>query len=335
MNYMLNNKTILITGGTGSFGKKFTERILKEYNPKKIIIYSRDEYKQYVMAKQFSKHKAKLRFFIGDVRDRDRLYRAFEGVDVVIHAAALKHVTIAEYNPIEAINTNINGAINVINAAIDCGVKKIVALSTDKAVSPINLYGATKLVSDKLFVSANAYVGKKDTVFSVVRYGNVSGSRGSVIPFFKTLIDQGEEELPITDFRMTRFWITLDQGVDLVFKALEEAKGGEIYVSKIPSYKITDLAKAMLKKAKLKEIGIREGEKLHEVMITPEDSMFTYDYGDHYIIYPNFDWWDTKKHFKTGGKKVADGFIYSSDGNPEWLDKNSIEIRFKEIDIVF
>ncbi len=333
---MLNNKTILITGGTGSFGKKFTERILKEYNPKKIIIFSRDEYKQYMMAKQFAKHKAKLRFFIGDVRDKDRLYRAFDGVDVVIHAAALKHVTIAEYNPIEAINTNVNGAINVINAAIDKGVKKIVALSTDKAVSPINLYGATKLVSDKLFVSANAYVGAKDTTFSVVRYGNVSGSRGSVIPFFKTLIDQGEKELPITDMRMTRFWITLDQGVDLVFKAINEAKGGEIYVSKIPSYKITDLAKAMFPKAILKEVGIREGEKLHEVMITPEDSMSTYDYGDHYIIYPNFDWWDTEKHLKTGGKKVSEGFRYSSDGNEKWLDKiDVLQKMLKTIDIVY
>lgn len=332
---MLNDKAILITGGTGSFGKKFTQRILAEYYPKKIIIYSRDEYKQYMMRKQFAKYDEKLRFFIGDVRDKGRLYRALDGVDIVIHAAALKHVTVAEYNPMEAIKTNIDGAKNVIDAAIDCGVKKIVALSTDKAVSPINLYGATKLVSDKLFVSANAYVGGKDTTFSVVRYGNVSGSRGSVIPFFKTLIDSGKKELPITDFRMTRFWITLDQGVDLVFKAIEEAKGGEIYVSKIPSYKITDLAKAMLPNAKLEEVGMREGEKLHEVMITAEDSMFTYDYGDHYIIYPNFDWWDTEKYLKRGGSKVEEGFRYSSDNNSQWLDTKEMTKRLEKIDIVY
>jgi FlaA1/EpsC-like NDP-sugar epimerase len=222
---MLNNKRILITGGTGSFGKKFTERILNEFSPRCIVIYSRDEYKQYVMQKQFAKYNEQLRFFIGDVRDKDRLYRAFEGVDVVIHAAALKHVTAAEYNPIEAIKTNIHGAMNIVDAAIDRGVKKIVALSTDKAVNPVNLYGATKLVSDKLFTSANAYVGGRDTSFSVVRYGNVTGSRGSVVPFFQSLIDNGEKNLPITDQRMTRFWITLDQGVDLVFKAIEEARG--------------------------------------------------------------------------------------------------------------
>lgn len=331
---MLNDKTILITGGTGSFGKKFTERILKEYNPKKIIIYSRDEYKQYMMRKQFAKHDEKLRFFIGDVRDKERLYRALDGVDVIIHAAALKHVPVCEYNPMEAIKTNIDGAKNIIDAAIDRGVKKIVALSTDKAVNPVNLYGATKLVSDKLFVSANAYVGSKDTAFSVVRYGNVSGSRGSVIPFFKSLIDKGEKVLPITDFKMTRFWITLDQGVDLVFKAIEESKGGETYVSKIPSYKISDLAKSMLPSAKLEEVGIREGEKLHEVMITPEDSMSTYEYGDHYIIYPNFDWWNTEKHLKKGGKKVTEGFRYSSDDNPEWLDVVDMQKRLKTIDIV-
>jgi UDP-N-acetylglucosamine 4,6-dehydratase (inverting) len=332
---MLNNKVILITGGTGSFGKKFTKRILSEYKPKKIIIYSRDEYKQYMMRKEFAKYDDKLRFFIGDVRDKDRLYRAFDGVDVVIHSAALKHVDIAEYNPIEAINTNVNGAINVINTAIDRGVKKVVALSTDKAVHPINLYGATKLVSDKLFVSANAYVGNKDTSFSVVRYGNVSGSRGSVIPFFKTLIKKGEKVLPITDFRMTRFWITLDQGVDLVFKALKESKGGEVYVSKIPSYLITDLALAMHPEVELKEVGIREGEKLHEVMITPEDSLSTYDYKDHFIIYPNFDWWNVSQHFKQGGKKVKEGFKFSSDKNKLWLYKEHIIEHLKTIDIVF
>lgn len=332
---MLNNITILITGGTGSFGKKFTERILKKYNPKKLIIYSRDEYKQYIMRKQFAKYDEKLRFFIGDVRDKDRLYRAFDGVDVVIHSAALKHVPICEYDPMEAIKTNIEGAENVIDAAIDRGVKKIIALSTDKAVNPVNLYGATKLVSDKLFVSANAYVGNKGTTFSVVRYGNVSGSRGSVIPFFKTLINEGKKTLPITDIRMTRFWITLDQGVDLVFQAIKESKGAEIYVAKIPSYKIVNLAKAMLSTAKLKEIGIREGEKLHEVMITPEDSRFTYDYGDYFIIYPNFDWWDFKKHFTKGGKRVAEGFRYSSDSNSQWLSISEIKKRLKTIDIVY
>jgi UDP-N-acetylglucosamine 4,6-dehydratase (inverting) len=331
---MLNNKNILITGGTGSFGKKFAKRILSEYKPNKIIIYSRDEFKQYMMRKEFAEYDSQLRFFIGDVRDPERLHRALEGVDVVIHAAAIKHVPIAEYNPIEAINTNINGAKNVINACIDRGVKRIVALSTDKAVNPINLYGATKLVSDKLFVSANAYVGNKDITFSVVRYGNVSGSRGSVIPFFKGLIDKGVTDIPITDFKMTRFWITLDQGVDLVFKAINEAKGGEIYVSKIPSYKITDLALAMHSGANLIEIGIREGEKIHEVMITEEDSLHTYDYGDHYIIYPHFEWWDTNR-IKRRGKKVDLGFRYSSDNNDQFLNTKLLKKLLGEIDIVY
>jgi UDP-N-acetylglucosamine 4,6-dehydratase/5-epimerase len=332
---MLNNKTILITGGTGSFGQKFTKRILDEFNPRKIIIYSRDEYKQYMMRAKFTEHDKKLRYFIGDVRDKDRLYRAFNGVDVVIHAAALKHVTVAEYNPLEAIKTNINGAANIIDAAIDCGVKQVVALSTDKAVNPINLYGATKLVSDKLFVSGNAYAGGTKTIFSVVRYGNVTGSRGSVVPFFKRLVDGGAKELPITDFKMTRFWITLDQGVDLVFRALREAKGGEVYVSKIPSYKITDLARALGPNTELMEVGIREGEKLHEVMITEEDSRLTYDYGDHYIIFPHFDWWNTEQHFKQGGKLVEPGFRYASDNNEEWLSEEEMRSRLKDIDIVY
>ena len=332
---MLNNKTVLITGGTGSFGQKFAKRILSEYNPKKIIIYSRDEYKQYVMRAKFMEYDKKLRFFIGDVRDKDRLYRAFEGVDIVIHSAALKHVTIAEYNPIEAIKTNIDGAMNIIDASIDLGVKKVVALSTDKAVNPVNLYGATKLVSDKLFVSGNAYSGNKGTTFSVVRYGNVTGSRGSVVPYFKTMIKNGVNELPITDFRMTRFWITLDQGVDLVFKAIDEAKGGEIYVSKIPSYKVTELAKALKSDAKLKEVGIREGEKLHEVMITEEDSLLTYDYGDHYIIYPHFDWWDFNKSFKSGGPLVKPGFRYSSDNNENWLSEEEMREKLKQIEVVY
>src|SRR6056297_4142731 len=252
---MLNNKTILITGGTGSFGQRFAHRILEGFDPKKIIIYSRDEYKQYVMKSRFTNEmgaefvKEKLRFFIGDVRDKERLYRAFEGVDVVIHAAALKHVPVAEYNPIEAVRTNIDGAANIIDAAIDRGVERVVALSTDKGVNPINLYGATKLVSDKLFVSGNAYAGGRKTIFSVVRYGNVTGSRGSVVPFFAQKIEEGVEELPITDMRMTRFWITLTQGVELVFHALEHARGGEIFVSRIPSYSVADLARAMAPEA--------------------------------------------------------------------------------------
>lgn len=326
---MFNNKSILITGGTGSFGKKFTERILNEYDPKKIVIYSRDEFKQDVMKKEFTikfpEKVNKLRFFIGDVRDKDRLYRAFNGVDYVIHAAAMKQVPACEYNPFEAIKTNINGAQNIVDAAIDCRVKKVVALSTDKAVNPINLYGGTKLVSDKLFISGNAYSGEDGTIFSVVRYGNVAGSRGSVIPFFEELIKAGKKELPITDFEMTRFWITLDQGVDLVFKAIKESKGGETYISKIPSFKIIDLAKAMLDDVELKEVGIREGEKLHEVMITRDDSRSTYEYEKHYIIYPHFDWWHFESHFTPGGDLIKRGFEYDSGKNEQWL--NSYELR--------
>ena len=331
---MLNDKTILITGGTGSFGKKFTRRVLDEYNPKKIIIYSRDEYKQFLMQGQFQDHAKKLRFFIGDVRDEKRLYRAFDGVDVVIHAAALKQVPAAEYNPIEAVKTNIHGAENIINAAIDKGVQKVIALSTDKAVNPVNLYGATKLVSDKLFISGNAYVGDKDTLFSVVRYGNVSGSRGSVIPFFKSLLDENKNVMPITDSRMTRFWITLDEAVDLVIKAIEEAKGGELYVKKCPSFKITDLARAMKKDCEFENVGIRPGEKLHEVMVTEEDSRTTYEYDDHYVIYPDFDWWENINN-KSGGKKVEDRFRYSSDNNKEWLSVDKIRDLLGKIAIVY
>ncbi|WGS63894.1 UDP-N-acetylglucosamine 4,6-dehydratase (inverting) [Marinitoga aeolica] len=320
---MINGKSLLITGGTGSFGKMFTKILLESYDPKKIIIYSRDEFKQDVMRKElmfkYPDKMNKLRFFIGDVRDKERLYRAFDGVDYVIHAAAMKQVPACEYNPFEAIKTNIHGAQNIIDAAIDRGVKKVVALSTDKAVNPINLYGGTKLVSDKLFISANAYSGSKNTIFSIVRYGNVAGSRGSVIPFFKELIEKGIKELPITDFRMTRFWITLEQGVDLVIKALKESKGGETYISKIPSFKITDLAQAMLPGCKMKEIGIREGEKLHEVMITKDDSRTTYEYEKHYIIYPHFDWWNFESHFTPGGKLIEEGFEYNSGNNSEWL----------------
>ena len=332
---MLNNKTILITGGTGSFGKKFLEMIFDRYNPKKVIIYSRDEFKQSVMKSEYTNKvdMSKVRFFIGDVRDKERLYRAFAGVDYVIHAAAMKQVPTCEYNPFEAIKTNIHGAQNVIDAALDCGVEKVVALSTDKAVNPINLYGGTKLVSDKLFIAANAYKGENyKTVFSVVRYGNVAGSRGSVIPIFDNLIRQGITELPITDSRMTRFWITLEEGVELVFKALSESKGGETYISKIPSFHINDLAYAMCPEAKIKEIGIREGEKLHEVMITKDDSRSTYEYEKHYIIYPNFDWWSLDKYFTDGGKLVEEGFEYSSGTNSAWLDTNQLKNALSNLD---
>lgn len=331
---MLNNKTILITGGTGSFGKKFLEKIFAEYDPKKVIIYSRDEFKQSVMKTDYMDRvdMDRVRFFIGDVRDRERLYRAFEGVDYVIHAAAMKQVPTCEYNPVEAIKTNIHGAQNVIDAALDCGVKKVVALSTDKAVNPINLYGGTKLVSDKLFIAANAYRGNNyDTVFSVVRYGNVAGSRGSVIPIWKKIIDDGGKTLGVTDMRMTRFWITLDQGVDLVFKALHESKGGETYISKIPSFHIGDLAKAMLPDCKIDEFGIREGEKLHEVMVTKDDSLLTYEYEKHYIIYPHFEWWDFEAGFTEGGVKVADGFEYSSGTNTVWLGVEELKEALKHI----
>lgn len=318
---MLNDKTILITGGTGSFGKKCLEMILKNYTPHRIIIYSRDEYKQSVMKTEFSKQYdlSNVRFFIGDVRDKDRLYRAFENVDYVIHAAAMKQVPTCEYNPFEAIKTNIHGAQNVIDAAIDRKVQKVVALSTDKAVNPINLYGGTKLVSDKLFISANAYSKISGTKFSVVRYGNVAGSRGSIIPVFKNILDSGEHKFPITDMRMTRFWITLEQGVELVFKALRESQGGETYISKIPSFRIVDLAEAMCSDVSLNEIGIREGEKLHEIMITRDDSRTTYEYEKHYIIYPHFEWWDTKKNNIDGGKLVREGFEYNSENNNQWL----------------
>jgi len=322
---MLNGKTVLVTGGTGSFGHKFVEMVFKKYKPKKVIIYSRDEFKQDIMRKKFTEYNKYLRFFIGDVRDKDRMYRAFDGVDYVIHAAAMKQVPACEYNPFEAIKTNIHGAQNVIDAALDKGVKKVIALSTDKAVNPINLYGGTKLVSDKLFISANAYSGGKGTRFAVVRYGNVAGSRGSVIPFFKQLIESGEKKLPITDFRMTRFWITLEEGVELVFKALEEAKGGETYISKIPSFKITDLAKAMNPNAILEEVGIREGEKLHEVMIAKDDSRMTYEYDKHYIIYPHFDWWSSERHFTNGGKPIEEGFEYNSGTNTEWLSVEDLK----------
>ena len=328
---ILDDRTILVTGGTGSFGKRFTKYVLDNYNPKKIIIYSRDEYKQFVMQNEFKDYAEKLRFFIGDVRDKDRLYRAFKGVDFVVHAAALKQVPACEYNPNEAIKTNIHGAMNIIEAALDCGVSKVVALSTDKAVNPVNLYGGTKLVSDKLFIAANAYAGLKDINFSIVRYGNVAGSRGSIIPFFHDIIENGGDELPITDYRMTRFWISLEEGVKLVIKALEEANGGETFISKIPSFKITDLAQAMLPGCKMPEIGIRPGEKLHEIMVTSEDSMNTYEYDKHFIVYPQVKYTD-KQMIAPTGKKVADGFSYSSGNNTEWLSVEDIQNLLKDFD---
>ncbi len=331
---MLNDKTILITGGTGSFGKKFLEKIFAEYEPKKVIIYSRDEYKQSVMKLEYADKvdMSRVRFFIGDVRDKERMKRAFVGVDYVIHAAAMKQVPTCEYNPMEAIKTNIHGAQNVIDAALDCGVEKVVALSTDKAVNPINLYGGTKLVSDKLFIAANAYIGNNyNTVFSVVRYGNVAGSRGSVIPIWKKVIEDGGDTLGVTDMRMTRFWITLDEGVELVFKALRESKGGETYISKIPSFHIGDLAQAMLPGCKIDEFGIREGEKLHEVMVTKDDSFMTYEYENHYIIYPHFEWWNPERNYTQGGVKVSEGFEYNSGNNTQWLTVEELREALKHM----
>ena len=313
---MLNDKSILITGGTGSFGNTFVPMTLAKYNPKRLIIYSRDEMKQWDMAKKFQ-GDPRVRFFIGDVRDRERLYRALDGVDYVVHAAATKIVPTAEYNPFECVKTNINGAMNLIDACIDKGIKRVVALSTDKASSPVNLYGATKLASDKLFVAGNSYAGGHDTRFAVVRYGNVMGSRGSVIPFFLSIRDKGV--LPVTDERMTRFMISLEQGVELVWHAFDDMVGGEIYVKKIPSMKVTELAKAVAPEAKVEFVGIRPGEKLHEQMISPEDSFYTYEYPEHYKILPAIHNWDTTTERIKDGTKVPEGFEYSSDNNPEWM----------------
>ncbi|OUS22386.1 UDP-N-acetylglucosamine 4,6-dehydratase (inverting) [Litorivita pollutaquae] len=313
---MLTGSTILLTGGTGSFGSRFVPMTLEKYNPRRIIIYSRDEMKQWEMAKAYG-DDPRIRFFIGDVRDRERLYRALDGVDYVVHAAATKIVPTAEYNPFECVKTNINGAMNVIDACIDKGVKRCVALSTDKASSPVNLYGATKLASDKLFVSGNSYSGADKCRFSVVRYGNVMGSRGSVIPFFLTLPDGSE--VPITDPRMTRFMITLEQGVDLVWHAFDDMVGGEIYVRKIPSMVITDIAKAVKPGAAQKVIGIRPGEKLHEQMIGPEDAPHTYEYDDYFKIIPAIHNWSKDPVRIKDGKQVAEDFTYASDNNAEWM----------------
>jgi UDP-N-acetylglucosamine 4,6-dehydratase (inverting) len=318
---MLSNQTILITGGTGSFGNTFVPMTLNKYNPKKIIIYSRDEMKQWEMAKKFE-GDSRVRFFIGDVRDKERLYRALDGVDYVVHAAATKIVPTAEYNPFECIKTNIIGAMNLIEACIDKKVKRVVALSTDKASSPANLYGATKLASDKLFVAGNSYAGGHNTRFSVVRYGNVMGSRGSVIPFFLSIKEKGV--LPITDERMTRFMITLEQGVELVWHTFSDMEGGEIYVKKIPSMNIIDIAQAVAEDAEMEIIGIRPGEKLHEQMISAEDSYFTYEYLKHYKILPAINNWDSSPARIKDGKKVEEGFVYSSDTNGDWMSSGSL-----------
>lgn len=323
---MFNNKSILITGGTGSFGKQFIKTILERYEPKKLIVYSRDELKQFEMAQIYNQKL--MRYFIGDVRDRDRLTMAMNGVDYVIHAAALKQVPAAEYNPMECIKTNVYGAENVIHAALANNVEKVIALSTDKAANPINLYGATKLASDKLFVAGNNIAGGKKTSFSVVRYGNVVGSRGSVVPFFQMLIQKGEDHLPITDPRMTRFWITLNQGVDFVMKGFERMQGGELFVPKIPSVKIVDLATAMAPDLPQKIVGIRPGEKLHEVMCPRDDSHLTLEFADHYVIQPTIQYtyhvdFTTNKIGETG-KPVDQGFEYNSGSNPQFLSVKEI-----------
>jgi len=324
---MFENSTILITGGTGSFGNTFVPLTLKKYNPKRLIIFSRDEMKQWEMAKKFPNDN-RIRFFIGDVRDKERLYRALDGVDYVVHAAATKIVPTAEYNPFECIKTNVNGAMNVIDACIDQGVKRCVALSTDKASSPINLYGATKLCSDKLFVAGNAYTGKKETKFAIVRYGNVMGSRGSVIPAFMQQAQTGT--LSITDERMTRFMITLEQGVDLVWHAFGNTKGGEIYVKKIPSMKLPDIARAVSSEARLDIVGIRPGEKLHEQMIGSEDAPFTYEYEGYYKILPQiFDLYKDPARIEKGSH-VPEGFTYTSDVNSDWMQIDTLRNWIKE-----
>jgi len=319
---MFDGSSILITGGTGSFGKEYTKTLLEHFSPLRVVIYSRDELKQYEMQQQFN--NPVMRYFIGDVRDAERIKQAMRGIDYVIHAAALKHVPAAEYNPMECIKTNIHGAANVIEAALENNVEKVIALSTDKAANPINLYGATKLASDKLFVAANNIAGSRQTRFSVVRYGNVVGSRGSVVPLFQGLIKQGILELPITDLRMTRFWITLQQGVDFVLKNFQRMHGGEIFVPKIPSMRIIDLAKSLGKNMQIKQIGIRPGEKLHEIMCPVDDSHLTLEFHDHYVIRPTIVFSDTKPDYMTNGLAeqgvpVEQGFDHNSGDNPHFL----------------
>ena len=324
---MFTNSSILITGGTGSFGHAFIPMTLERYNPKRLVVFSRDEMKQWEMAKLFE-GDPRVQFLIGDVRDKDRLYRALDGIDYVVHAAATKIVPTAEYDPFECVKTNVMGAMNLIDACIDKGVKRIVALSTDKASAPANLYGATKLTSDRLFVSGNSYSGSHETRFSVVRYGNVMGSRGSVIPFFMSIADKGI--LPITDKRMTRFMISLEEGVELVWHAFKDMKGGEIYVKKIPSMKVTDIALAVDKNAKQEEVGIRPGEKLHEQMIGIEDSYYTYEYSDFFKILPSINNWANDPERIGNGTKVASDFIYSSDNNTEWMEISELQDWIKK-----
>ena len=324
---MFNNKTIMITGGTGSFGKHFVKKILDLYKPKKLIVYSRDELKQFEMQKDFN--QPCMRYFLGDVRDSNRLTQAMNQVDFVIHAAALKQVPAAEYNPMECIKTNIHGAENVIDAAIKNSVEKVIALSTDKAANPINLYGATKLASDKLFVSANNIVGEKPTRFSVVRYGNVVGSRGSVVPLFKQLAKEGKKKIPITHKDMTRFWITLDKGVDFVLKSFERMHGGEIFVPKLPSVKILDVAEAYARNIEIQEVGIRPGEKVHETMCPSDDSHLTLEFKDHYVIQPSINFFDDNYDFQTNligekGSYVKEGFEYNSGSNSIFLTSSEI-----------
>lgn len=321
MPHTFDNATILVTGGTGSFGRAFTLLSLARFNLKKLIILSRDEMKQWEMAKGFAEDP-RVRFFIGDVRDRERLYRAFRGVDFVVHAAATKIVPTAEYDPFECVKTNVMGAMNVIDAAIDCGVKRVVALSTDKASSPVNLYGATKLCSDKLFVASNAYASEHGSRFAVVRYGNVMGSRGSVIPFFQSIMHKGR--LPVTDPRMTRFMISLEQGVELVWHALQDMVGGEVYVRKIPSMKVTDIARVVAPEADIDIIGIRPGEKLHEQMIGAEDAPHTFEYADHFKVLPAIHDWSSSPERIKDGRPVAPDFSYTSDNNPDWMSDDAL-----------
>ncbi len=320
---MLSNSSILVTGGTGSFGHVFVPATLAKYNPARLVVYSRDEMKQWEMAKQYSDDE-RVRFFIGDVRDKERLFRALRGIDYVVHAAATKIVPTAEYNPFECVKTNVIGAMNLIDACIDQGVKRVVALSTDKASNPANLYGATKLASDKLFIAGNSYSGTQDTRFSVVRYGNVMGSRGSVIPFFFSLAESGV--LPITDIRMTRFMISLEQGVDLVWHAFDDMVGGEIYVKKIPSMKVVDMARAIMPEAQLKIVGIRPGEKLHEQMIGVEDALYTYEYDDYYKILPAIHDWCRDPLRINCGVRVSEDFVYSSDKNSDWMSIETLRV---------
>ncbi len=325
---MLDNKTILVTGGTGSFGKRFIKNTFLNYKPKEVIVYSRDELKQFEMRDLFPTENFPIKYFIGDVRDKERIYRIANGVDCIIHAAALKQVPTAESNPFETVKTNINGAQNVIEAALENNVKRVVALSTDKACSPINLYGATKLASDKMFAAANHWQGSHKTIFSVVRYGNVVGSRGSVIPFF--LKKKSEGVIPITDKRMTRFWITLDQGVQFVFDSLQRMQGGELFVPKIPSMNIMDLVEAIAPEAEIEIIGIRPGEKLHELMISSDDAVNTVEYENYFVIQPSHPWWDNLDYIKiSGGKPVNDGYSYSSGTNSEWLTIPEIKQMIK------